>query len=223
MYSGPSKTAEAIVALLIPPACREEVLGDLHERYTSPRQYGTDALCTVPLVIVSRIRRTADPQVLLMQAFVLYVSFLGAAWFKDGALLQEQWGLLRLAVPAGMALLGLILEDAYARPGQRSPLKVVRGPVFALGLAFLSQGVLRAGGPDLAVPGWIMFYGCAMSLLLSSAVRMLFPPATEQLQGANAPAFWLKQAGGPAGNRQGLILVVVLVVLVVAYQLWKRG
>ena len=31
----PSKTAEAIVALFLPPACREEVLGDLHERYRS--------------------------------------------------------------------------------------------------------------------------------------------------------------------------------------------
>jgi hypothetical protein len=223
MYPGPSKAAEAVVAVLVPPACREEVLGDLHERHSSSGQYALDALRTIPLVIISRIRRTADPQVLLMQAFVLYVSFLGAAWFKDGAFLREQWGLLRLAVPAGMALLGLILEDAYANPGRRSRLSVFRGPVLGLGLALVAQGVFSAGNQDLAVPRWIMFYGCAMSLLLSSAVRMLFPPATHRLQGANAPAFWLKQTGGPTGNRQGLILLVVLVVLVVAYQLWKRG
>jgi hypothetical protein len=80
MNSGLSKTAEAIVAGFVPPASREEVLGDLHERYRSPRQYGVDALCTVPLVILSRIRRTADPQMLLIQAFALYVSFLGAAY-----------------------------------------------------------------------------------------------------------------------------------------------
>ena len=234
MNSGPSKAAEAIVALLVPPACREEVLGDLHERYGSPRQYGLDALRTVPLVIVSRIRRTADPQVLLIQAFALYVSFLGAARVADAALLNEQWRLLQLAVPAGMALLGLILEDTYAPPGRRSPLSLVRGPVLGLGLAFVSQGVFWAGNQDLAVPLRIMIYGCAMSLLLSSAVRMLFPPATDQLQGANAPAFWLKQAQGPAGNRQGFgrfgksaaaiaaaAIVGMLIVLLVAYQLWK--
>ena len=181
MYSGPSKAAEAIVAVFVPPACREEVLGDLHERYTSPRQYGFDALRTVPLVIVSRIRRTADPQVLSIEAFVMYLSFLGAAWFKDGAFLQQQWGLLRLAVPAGMALLGLMIDGAYARPGRRSLRTAVRGPVFALGLAFLSQGVLWAGGPNLAVPRWIMLYGCAMSLLLVSAVRMLFPPGSDEM------------------------------------------
>ena len=129
MPSGPSKSAETIVGILTPPACREEVLGDLHERYRSPLQYGLDALGAVPLVILSRIRRTADPQVLVMQAFALYLSFLTAARFQDASLLQAQWGLLRLAIPAGMTLFGLILEDAYAIPGRRSPLSLVRGPL----------------------------------------------------------------------------------------------
>jgi hypothetical protein len=252
MYSGPSETAEAIVAVFVPLACREEVLGDLYERYSSASQYGLDAVRTIPLVIVSRIRRTADPQVLLMQAFALYASFLGAAWLKDRAFLSEQWGLLRLAIPAGMAMLGLILEDTYAKPGRRSPLKLARGPVLGLGLALASQGMFRISDRDLALPSWITFYGCALSLLSSSAVRMLFPPATDQLQGANAPADWLKQSGGSLGNAEtstravkgvAVIVAVVIVsawmadraalpkariitlllVLLVAYQLWKRG
>jgi hypothetical protein len=64
MSPGPSKIVEAIVAALVPPACREEVLGDLHERFKSPLQYFFEAVCTVQLVILSRMRRTADPQVL---------------------------------------------------------------------------------------------------------------------------------------------------------------
>lgn len=252
MYSGPSKTAEAIVAIFVPPACREEVLGDLYERYSSSGQYGLDALRTIPLVILSRIRRTADPQVLLMQAFALYLSFLGAAWLKNGAFLSAQWGLLRLAIPAGLAMLGLILEDAYAKPGPRSQLNLARGPVLGLGLALASQGMFRISNPDLALPSWITFYGCAISLLLSSAVRILFPPATDQLQGANVPAHWLEQSGGSLGNpetsirvakgvaaivavvivgtwmadRAGLPkprIVTLLLVLLIAYQVWKRG
>jgi hypothetical protein len=252
MNSGPSKTAEAIVAVFVPPACREEVLGDLHERYSSSGQYGLDAVRTIPLVIISRIRRTADPQVLLMQAFALYASFLGAAWLKDRALLSEQWGLLRLAIPAGMAMVGLILEDAYSKPVRRSPLKLARGPVLGLGLALASQGMFRISNPDLALPSWITFYGCALSLLLSSAVRMSFPPATDQLQGANVPADWLKQSGGSLGNAEtstravkGIAAIVaavivgtwmadravlpkarivtLLLVLLIAYQVWKRG
>jgi hypothetical protein len=230
MPSGPSKAAEAIVAILLPPACREEVLGDLHERYRSRLQYAADALSTVPLVILSRIRRTADPQVLLIQAFALYASFLTAAWFKEASLLQAQWGLLRLAIPAGMALLGLILEDAYATPGHRSPLKLLRGPLLGFGLVVGSQAVFRAGRSDLALPSWILVYGSAMSLLLSSAVRLLFPPVTGQLKGVNAPALWLKQDGGTGEDSQGvtqtaLIVAIVAVALcvVVAYRIWKRS
>jgi len=246
MNAGPSKAIEAIVAVFVPPACREEVLGDLHERYSSPRQYVFDALSTVPLVILSRIRRTADPQVLLIQAFGVYLSFLGAAWFREAAILREPWGLLRLAIPAVMAMLGLILEDAYASPGLRSPLRLARGPLLGLGFALGSQAVFWAGEPDLAVPRWIFFYGCAMSLLLSTAVRVLFAPVTDRLQGVNAPAHWLKQADGSAETPPGIIRVfkgivailavavvgawitdpavqklVLLLVLVIAYQIWK--
>src|ERR1041385_4633475 len=139
LMSGPSRIAEAIVAVFLPPACREEVLGDLHERRQPTVQYALDALRTVPLVIVSRIRRTADPEVLLMQAFALYVSFLGAARLEDGGLLTGQWGLLRLAIPPAMAMLGLILEDAYAKPGPRPALTLARGPALGIGFAIASQ------------------------------------------------------------------------------------
>ena len=86
MNSGPPKTVEALVAVLVPPACREEVLGDLHERYRSAAQYSLDAASTVPLVILSRIHRTADSRALLIQAFAFYASFLAAAWIDGGAL-----------------------------------------------------------------------------------------------------------------------------------------
>ena len=246
MYSGPSKIAEAIVALFVPPACREEVVGDLHERYRSSGQYGLDALLTIPLVIISRMRRAADLQVLLMQAFAWYASFLGAAWLKDGAFLTEQWGLVRLAVPVAMAMFGLVLEDTYAKPGRRSKLILARGPVLALGLALASQGMFRMSNPGLALPSWIMLYGSSTSFLLSSAVRILFPPASDQLQGINVPSNWLKRSVGPIGNLEtstrvikifGILIagtwmadraalpkpVTLLLILLISYVVWERG
>jgi hypothetical protein len=222
MACGPSKSAETIVAILVPPACREEVVGDLHERYRSRSQYALEALITVPLVILSRVRRTADPQVVLIQAFVLYLSFLCAAWFKDAALLQARWGLLRLAIPAGITLLVVMLEDAYASPGRRSPVGLVRGPVLGLAFALASQGLFWSGNPDLALPRWILLSGCAMSLLLSSAVRMLFPPATQWFHGANVPADWLKQSGGSGEKFKTLpAIAAAFLLLLVALRLWK--
>jgi hypothetical protein len=101
-----SSWPEAIVAMLIPPACREEVLGDLHERNTSSARFLMDAIRTVPLVVVSRIRRTSDPRLLVLHAIGLYFAFCMAAWFEAGS-----W---RLAIPSAAGLAALVLEDAYA-------------------------------------------------------------------------------------------------------------
>jgi len=164
--NGPSKTTEAIVAICIPPACREEVLGDLYERYQSPFQYALDALCTVPLVIVSRMRRTSDPQVVLIQAFAMYLSFLGAAWFVDVSFLADRWGLIRLAIPAAIAMAGLVIDDAYRNPKKRG---FSRAP-------FLGVAIVCILWFDFRIPLLVLLYGAGMSLLLSSAVRLLFLP-----------------------------------------------
>jgi hypothetical protein len=172
MPSGPSKTTEAVVAFLIPPACREEVLGDLHERFQSPSQYAADVLFSIPLVILSRMRRTANAETLLIQTLASYMSFAVAAWLYNGAILREPWVPLRLAIPAAMAVLGLILDDTYAHSGRRTSLEFARGPLLGAAIALASEGILWMSRPDLALPRWITLYGCAMSLLLSSGVRI---------------------------------------------------
>jgi hypothetical protein len=176
MEPAPPKTTEAIVAWLVPPACREHVVGDLHERYTTRGQYIAEAVCTIPLVVASRIRRTTDPQVLLMEAFALYLSFLGVAWKLDGALLYEQWGYLRLAIPAAVALATLKLEDAYATPGTRRPLTPILQSTFSFSIVCLFEAALMAIDPRWAVPLRILIYGGAIAIVLVSTLRMLFPP-----------------------------------------------
>lgn len=227
MPSGPSKLAEAIVAALIPPTCREEIAGDLHERFRSPAQYAADALMTVPLVIASRVRRTADPKSLLMQAFVSYLAFLGGMRLDGRAGPGDRWGLVRAAIPAAMVLLGLIMEDAYAHPGRRSSLHLVRGPLLGIAIALASQAILWVAGTGLALPPWNVIYGCAVSLPLSSAIRLLFPPVTAGLLGANAPAVWLKQSGEPREKAfpaaLALAIIGVLVLLMVVYRISKQG
>jgi hypothetical protein len=54
---GPSNVAEAIVAFFLPAARREEVLGDLHERYRSPGQYAWEAIRVILCVGSSEISR----------------------------------------------------------------------------------------------------------------------------------------------------------------------
>jgi hypothetical protein len=42
-------------------------------------------------------------------------------------------------------------------------------------MALVSQGVLWIGNRDVALPRRTLLYGCAMSLLLSSAIRIPYP------------------------------------------------
>jgi hypothetical protein len=226
MGSTPPKIVETVVGVFIPTACREEVLGDLHERYTSKLHYFRDALLVVPMVIMSRIRRTADQQVLLMEGLVFYLSYMGSAWFLNKSFLNQERGFLKLAIPASIILVGLILEDAYAAPGKRSPLKAMHGILTVLAAAYLIQALLLSRSSALAIPLWIMQSGSAVSLLLGSMLRLLFPPVTDRPLGASGPAFWLKHGAEPsetAGAASAVIRNIGLIVLVALLGSWIGG
>jgi hypothetical protein len=184
VMAAPPRALEAIVEFLTPPACREVVLGDLHERYRSPLHYISDAWYAVPCVVFSRIRRTSDPGILLMDAMLLYVSFIAAAWQLDRELLYGPLGLLRLAIPAGIAVIVLALADAYARPGKRSALRPLMQAVLGVGLTCLAQTAFAAAGFAFALPWWIMLAGGGFGVVGIAIVGMLFPPSDHRPRGA---------------------------------------
>jgi hypothetical protein len=178
---------EKLVGIFIPPACREEVLGDLRERNDGVQFFIYDALRTVPFVIVSHIRRTTDSVVLLMEAFCCYVSFLAVAFVTEPSMISRQEGLLRLAIPGAIALAVLVVADAYANPRKKSVLR----PVLAVALAFAVVFLVNVIHPLL--PGFMLAVGSGMSMMLLLAMRMLFPPVADRPQQAQGPAFWQKQ------------------------------
>jgi hypothetical protein len=184
---------ETMVGIFIPPACREEVLGDLRERNEGAQLFLYDALRTVPMVIVSRIRRTTDSVVLLMEAFCCYVSFLAVALVVQPSMIRTEEGLLRLAIPGVIALLVLVIADAYANPRKKSVLR----PILAVALAFAAVFLVHAIHPLL--PGMMLAVGSGMSMMLLLAMRMLFPPIADRPQQAQGPAFWQKQEIVAAG------------------------
>ncbi len=221
MQPAPPKTLEAIAGLLLPPACREDILGDLHERYTSPGQYVVEIASTVPHAILSRIRRTADLEVLLMEALVLYSSFLAAAWYLDPRFLMTNWQLFRLSIPAAVALGALMLADAYAIPGKRPTLQPIREAALSIAFAFLSQVPLLAVSRGLAVSRWIMLSGGGISLLLISTVRMLFPQPAERSRGvtANGPLI-LRTLKGEPMNLSAKLFMICAALICIAVAGW---
>lgn len=216
----PPKSIEHLLGFLIPPACREEVLGDLHQRFLSTPRYIADALTTIPFVVISRIRRTTDAVVFLMEAIVLFSSYFAAASVLDRNLLTGALGLFRLGLPAGIVLLTLLFADAYSNPRNRSPLKPILGPALGVVFAWLSRAVLT--GTELTLPRFTMIAGSSLGLLLVSALRLLFAPAI------NIPAHWQKQALVSfriplSGTALRIAAVAIVIILLIAYQLGKRN
>ena len=173
---------EMVFGLLIPPACREEVLGDLHERCQGRWPYVIEAIRTIPLVILSRIRRTTEPGLLLLEAMVLYLSLTASALVSGQTrFLIEQNGYFKLAVLIAMALLALVLVDAYARASAR----LVLAPAAALAVLFF-QFRLQATNPELAIPSFRMILlGSLAGMLLVTALRLLFAPGDNRTTGAS--------------------------------------
>jgi hypothetical protein len=180
MESGPPKVIEILVWMVLPPACRESVVGDLRERYRSTPQYIRDAISSVPLVIVSRIRRTADPRLLLLEALTLYLAFLTSGRFADDAqFLYQPNAYLRLAVPGLAALLALVLLDAYASTQNR----LIYGPVAAMAGIWI-QSKLTGAHPAWGLPPHVLVYATGLGLLLVGCLRILSRPGDHRTTGA---------------------------------------
>jgi hypothetical protein len=218
MESGPPKIIETLLGWLIPPASREEVLGDLRERYENPARYLAEAVHAVPCVIYSRMRRTTDPVVALMQGVSMYTAFVMAASWRDRALLLDERGFLRLAIPPCVALVTLMIADAYSNPKRRWPLKPLFGAILAVGAALACEAYLDRWGLPVDVLEW----GGAMSALLVSTIRLMFPPITDRPQAANMPAFWQKLELSPLALRLRDALVPAAILLVLIFYLLRK-
>lgn len=167
---GPSRIAEFLVALIVPPARREEILGDLHERYTSPLHYFFDTLRITPFVIFSQIRRTSDAQTVLLEATTIYASYLGGA-----LLANSHTDPAILAVAAAISLIAMHLADLYWKP-------------YSLAIGFLAA----FASMNRWLPWNVLLMGSALGFIFCSGVRLLFAPAPGQLRGIHVPASWLK-------------------------------
>ena len=198
---------ERVIAWLIPCASREEVLGDLRER-CGPR-FVFEALVLVPFVVASRVRRITDPVILVMEALALFTSFaLAAAWLNH-ALLFEPWGLARMEVPVAIVLVTMVVDDAYADPKKRPPLRPMAAPVLGMALAAAS----------LALPRDVMIWGGMIGTGVVISLRFFFPPLADRAQAAKIPAHWQKlemDAVNLAAARFLLPVVAALVFLLIA-------
>jgi len=185
----PPVLIDAVVRVLIPPACREHVVGDLWERYRAPGQFVLDAVRTIPFVLASQIRRTSTVAGVVIHAFLLFVSLGSGArrlWPAVAALSGTLLAfMLRDAYRCGLSIsakqvgvdvmfgaVGLIASQAIVAlviPGQLLPLRAYAACLGGFGIVFL----LRLQNPNLGtVPQHALTSTPATREVLVSEIRL---------------------------------------------------
>ncbi len=143
MEAHPPIGMEALILALIPPMVREEIAGDLRERYRSPIQYLCEALSLLPALWLSQIRRGSSPFMLGLQAFILFACLGGFALENISPPLWQ-----RAAIPTLAGLLGLAMRDIY-RTGDHPTIKsALIDAAVALMCAVLAELALAAWAPE---------------------------------------------------------------------------
>ncbi len=186
MSGAPPRMLEWIVGLFIPPSRREDVLGDLRERYSNLWQYLLEAVSTTPMVILSR----------------------RSAYHRPAALPDGGASSLRI-VPERP----LVREQGDARttsgdcfvrrspPPSRSPILLLYDVWVAAGKALALPrlaparrdriGGARACARSLLSRAKSAVFGAGIAALLVSTVRMLFLPGAglpQRTVGPDQPA-----------------------------------
>lgn len=143
-----------LVQALIPPAAREEVIGDLWESYSSPLRYLSEGIGIMPYAVASQVRRTSVAAVLALQGFALYACLGGFSVDMPGASVPN-WA--RAALPTAAALLALVLRDAYRGPSQR-PLwsGIVDAVTAAIGVVLVEAVLMGLVTMHLLDQGWFL-------------------------------------------------------------------
>jgi hypothetical protein len=176
----PPQIVEDAVAWLLPPACREEVLGDLCEQYVNAARYAMNMLTVAPRVILSQIQRNTDARVFLATSCAICYSFAAGSTdssLRDFPLHADAWTLVRLAIPAVAALLVLLLRNGYADPEFRRLRAITLDVAVAMGLAAFTQFALMAASrSDLMLVRWCPSGGAVMAWLFAIVLRAIFPP-----------------------------------------------
>jgi hypothetical protein len=171
----PPEIVEKIARALVPPACREHVLGDLNERYVSHGRYILDVLHALPFLIGSRLRRTSHPIGLLISGGYLWFAVF---WGNK----QESW--LAATIPALVALLTLAMRDVYRGITPNWTRAVAIDIAVAAAGVLLSQAVLAAAAPELMLTRETLRVGFPIGFVILYFVRLQSPTGSHR-----SPAF----------------------------------
>ena len=172
MEAGPHPLAERVVARLLPPPCREHVLGDLYERNATTGRYVWDALRSVPFAVWGQVRRTTSPGLACLQGGAVYGGFLSAYGRVASSVLQTTDGVLGTLTPALTAVVVLALRDAWTGRPQRISIRALVDAPLCVAIACAAHVAVQTFGTHALGGSTVTMVAGVVSLLLLSLVRV---------------------------------------------------
>ncbi len=173
LTAGPSLALERAALWLVPPAVREEVAGDLHERYRSPARYLADLARTLPHVIASQLRRGTDPVLFLLAALTLAISLGGIEPARGAAGVPIPLRALAGTLPC---LAVLLLRNAYRGDEIWSAARAAGDAAWLALALLLEQAAIALAAPGLRLPiGWLIggfTFTAIVTALLRSGIEL---------------------------------------------------
>jgi hypothetical protein len=172
--AGPPPALEKLVWHLLPPVVREEVAGDLWERFRSPLHYLADAVTTLPFLIVSQARRQTNGPLFLLQCYTVFVSLGGLE--VASRMRIEPMG-LRALIATVAALAALLLRAAYRPRDAWTGSRAFGDLIWILIAVLASQAITYLIDPFYCVRlGWLiagLLLGLTMLLVLRSGTDLV--------------------------------------------------
>jgi hypothetical protein len=176
METRPPRLIEAIIERLVPPACRESVLGDWNERYASAPEYVLRALSALPFLVASQVRRTFKPENVVGETIAIYLAFALEFFVRPASLVADQV-LIPILIVICTALLALVIRDAYADPEDRSAARTIRDACIAIVAVVSVEAILSVSSLSTwKLPWSLVFSGGAASIPMLFMVRWLLRP-----------------------------------------------
>jgi len=176
MEMTPPPILAALVRTLLPPVDREHVLGDLQERFEISRdssswRYFVDAIQTVPLVVWSRMRRTATQPMFAIQALLTFATFVAVLTSPrlGGNLLL----VARVLFPTLVATSVLLVADTYSTPERRQPWTPLMLVALAMAIVWFANVLAIRFGIPWALPYRTIRSGVIISFLVLSWIRFM--------------------------------------------------
>jgi membrane-associated HD superfamily phosphohydrolase len=136
-----------------------------------------------------------------MYALLVYGSFLAATWYLTKTLATTEGGLVRLAIPAGLTLLFLLVSDAFTPPLKRKNSEWLLSLIVRTSLVALCSvvGLLTDAN----------FYGFILSMILVSTAKLMYEAGAAQPQGAGGSALLAGRESRPLSRTVRVTMILI--------------